>query len=121
MARVGMGSAKSTILNLEDELMSMSAGQKEEFGDSVFQALTVKTAKATNSPIFRAEIFNSRNSTRGKEEDLCADTGCTKPIVGSVICKEQKIPIKPLTNGMVITDASGNCLNIVGTCVFYIR
>ena len=99
----------------------MSDGQREEFGDSVFQAMSVKTAKATNSPIFRAEVYNSRTSTRGKEEELCADTGCTKPIVGAVICKEQRIPIRPLSNSMTITDASGNQLNIVGTASFYIK
>ena len=121
MARVGMGTAKRAILTLEEELLNMSDGQREEFGDSVFKALSVKTARATNSPIFRAEVFNSRTSTRGQEEELCADTGCTKPIVGSLICKEQRIPIRPLSSSMVITDASGNRLNIVCTVTFYIR
>ena len=67
---MGLGSAKRAILTLEEELQSMSDGQREEFGDSVFQALSVKTAKAANSPIFRAEVFNSRTSTRGQEEEL---------------------------------------------------
>ena len=85
-AGMGLGSAKRAILSLEEELQSMSDGQKEEFGDSVFQALSVKSARATISQVFRAKVFNSRTSTRGKEEELCADTGCTKPIVGAVIC-----------------------------------
>ena len=123
LAKVGMGlrSAKRAILKLEDELQNMSAGQKEEFGDSVFQALSVKSAKASSSPVFQAEVFNSRTSTKGKTEELCADTGCSKPIIGAAICKEQKIPIKPLNNNMTITDASGRALNIVGTSTFFVK
>ena len=37
MARVGIGTAKRAILTLEDELLNMSAGQREEFGNSVFK------------------------------------------------------------------------------------
>ena len=118
-AGMGLGSAKRALLNLEEELQSMSEGQREEFGDSVFQALSVKSARATSSPVFRAEVFNSRTSTRGKTEELCADTYI--PIIGAVICREQKIPIRPLSNNMTITDASGRALNIVGTSTFYVK
>ena len=88
MAKVGMGSAKKALFSLEEELKSMSEAEHAKFGDSVFQSLKVKTAKAHNSPLFRAKIFNNRNSNRGMEEDMCADTGCTKPIIRAMICKE---------------------------------
>ena len=99
----------------------MSEEDHTKFGDSVFKALKAKTAKTQSSPLFRATVFPSRQSNKGREEDLCADTGCTKPIVGAEICREQKIHIQPLAGGMTITDASGNKLNIIGTAVFYIQ
>ena len=118
LARVGMSNAKKAIFNLEDELKAMSEEDHNKFGDSVFKALKAKTAKTQSSPLFRATVFPSRQSNKGREEDLCADTGCTKPIVGAEICREQKIHIQPLAGGMTITDASGNKLNIIGTAVF---
>ena len=113
-----MGNAKKALFSLEEELKNMSEEEHAKFGDSVFQSLKVKTAKAQSSPLLRAKIFPSRHSNGGTEEDMCADTGCTKPIIGTEICREQKISIQPLAGGMVIADASGNKLNIIGTSVF---
>ena len=120
LARVGMDKSKRALFRLEEELEMMSSDEHAEFGDSVFKALKVKKAGSQNSPLFRATVYPNRESTRGQEEEFCADTGCTKPIVGAIVCKEQNIHIKPLDRTLVIRDASGNALNIIGTAVFYI-
>ena len=93
LARVGMDKSKRTLFRLEEELGRMSSDDQDEFGDSIFKALKVKTARTQDSPLFRATVFPTRQSARGQEEEFCADTRCTKPIVGAVVCKEQNIHI----------------------------
>ena len=106
----------------------MSEEENSAFGASVFKALKAKSVKQKAksvkqdvlSPIFRATVFPDRSSNKGKTEDMVADTGCTKTIVGAEICRELGITIRPLTSGLHIKDASGNRLNIIGTAAFYI-
>ena len=102
LARVGMDKSKRALFRLEEELEMMSSDEHAEFGDSIFKALKVKKAGSQNSPLFRATVYPDRQSTRGQEEEFCADTGCTKPIVGAMVCKEQNIHIQPLNINLII-------------------
>ena len=42
-------------------------------------------------------------------------------IVGETIAREAKIKIFKLTKDRFVTEASGNRLNIIGTCEFYVK
>ena len=121
--RVGLGeeqSARRAILNLNDELEIMSKEDIEALGQSIFSVLKAKSAKETDSPILKGKVFSTRKSTKGLYEDLVCDSGCTKTIVSKQICQDLTIQISPLSSSMIITDASGNSLNIIGTAKFYI-
>ena len=74
-------------------------------GKSIFSALKVKSAKESDSPILKGKLFPTRQSNKGLYEDLVCDLD---------------IQIKPLSSNMSITDASGRCLNIIGTAKMYI-
>ena len=98
----------------------MSEEDIEALGESIFSALKAKSAKESDSPIFKGKVFPTRQSNKGLYEDLVCDSGCTKTIVSKQICKDLNIQIKPLSSNMSITDASGRCLNIIGTAKMYI-
>ena len=117
--RMGMTGAARRAFTFEGELLNMNTEEATDFAESVTKALAAKKPGTPNSPIFRAEVTPNRNSERGRTEDLVADTGCTRSIIGAKICKDNGITVYPLA-GMKITDASGNLLKIVGTCEFYI-
>lgn len=120
LERVGLSGAARRAVSFQNELINMSEEEATEFAESISKALARKASETSNSPIFKAEITPSRTAENGRMEDLVADTGCTKPIVGAQICRDNKIPIIPLT-GLKITDASGNYLNICGTAEFYVK
>ena len=82
--------------------------------------LKSKSAKDEDSPVRKGKIYANRKTNRGSFEDLVCDSGCTKSIVSKTICQDLNIPISPLSSNMIITDASGNSLNIIGTAKFYI-
>ena len=63
----------------------------------------------------KEKVFPTRQSNKGLYEDLVCDSGCIK-----IVCTDLDIHIKPLSSNMSITDASGRCLNIIGTAKMYI-
>ena len=42
-------------------------------------------------------------------------------VISKSICEDQNIPITPFSSEMIIRDASGNSLNIIGTSKVYIE
>ena len=49
----GEPSARRAIFSLKEELESMSEGEAEALGKSIFSALKVKSAKESDSPILK--------------------------------------------------------------------
>lgn len=114
--RVEMSGAARRALMFEEELRDLNEMEATILGESISKALV---AKSNPSPLLKAEVFANRSMVRGRMEDLIMDTGCTKSVVGAALCRENKLPIFPVS-GIKITDASGNYLNIIGSTEFYI-
>ena len=122
--RIGLGEEHSTrkaVYNLNDELEDMSKDDIEALGQSIFSVLKAKSAKDQDSPILKGKIFANRKTNRGSFEDLVCDSGCTMSVISKSICEDQNIPITPLSSDMIIRNASGNSLNIIGTSKVYIE
>ena len=56
-----------------------------------------------------------------QEESTCWDTGCTYPVASLAVMKELKAEIMPLTQDLIIVEASGSELKILGTAVIYMQ
>ena len=108
-------SAKRTIRSLKDELEGMSTDGINALGESIFAACKAKAAKDHESPVIQGKVFHNRHTQKHSVEDLVCDSGCTMSVVSKSICEDNQIPIIPLNATMIIRDASGNTLNIVGT------
>ena len=121
--RVGMEehSAKRTIRSLKDELEGMSTDGINALGESIFAACKAKAAKDHESPVIQGKVFHNRHTQKHSVEDLVCDSGCTMSVVSKSICEDNQIPIIPLNATMIIRDASGNTLNIMGTSKIYIE
>ena len=74
----------------------------------------------SNQPLMKGEVFATRTSKAGSQEDLIADTGFTIPIIGAELCRKKKIPISPML-GLKVVDAGGKLLPIVGYATFYVE
>ena len=99
----------------------MTKDDIDALSQSIFSVLKAKSAKDQDSPIIKGKIYANRKTNRGSFEDLVCDSGCTKSIISKTICQDQNIPITPLSSYMIITNASGNSLNIIGTAKVYIE
>ena len=119
LERVGLSGAARRAISFQNELLNMSEEESTELATSITSALARKAA-GNSSPVFKAEVTPTRTAEKGRMEDLVADTGCTKNIVGADICRDNCIKITPL-EGMKITDAAGNYLNISGTAEFFVK
>ena len=51
---------------------------------------------------------------------MCWDTGCTFPVCSLAVIKELKVEVMPLTQDLIIVEASGSELEILGTVAIYI-
>ena len=106
---------------MKDELEGMSTDGINALGESIFAACKAKAAKDHESPVIQGKVFHNRHTQKHSVEDLVCDSGCTMSVVSKSICEDNQIPIIPLNATMIIRDASGNTLNIVGTSKIYIQ
>ena len=106
---------------MKDELEEMSKDDINALGQSIFASCKAKSAKCPDSPVIQGKIVVNRHTNRHSLEDLVCDSGCTMSVISKSICEDQRIPIIPLNANMIIRDASGNTLNIVGTPKIYIE
>ena len=60
----------------------------------------------SNQPLIKGDIFSSRTSADGTQENLIADTGCSIPIVSAGLCRRKRFKIVP-TESLKIMDAGG--------------
>ena len=106
---------------MKDELEEMSEDDINALGQSIFASCKAKAAKGHESPVIQGKIFVNRHTNKHSLEDLVCDSGCTMSVISKSICEDQNIPRIPLNSNMIIRDASGNSLNIVGTSKVYIE
>merc|ERR1711895_164982 len=66
-------------------------------------------------------VSNSLDFRSAKVETLLLDSGAEVNIVGEEIVKDTKVKVTRLKNDRFVTEASGNRLNIIGTCVFFYK
>ena len=112
--------AKRVTFGLHQELEGMLEDEQINLGKSIFSALKAKSARETDSPTVKGKVYPSRHSNKYLTEDLCHDTGCTKPIISEEIVKDLNLQVKPLSRNMTIVDASGRSLDITGTVKLYV-
>merc|ERR1712055_894113 len=66
-------------------------------------------------------VSNSLDFRSARVEILLLDSGAQVNIVGEAIAKDAKVKIIKLKKERFVTEASGNRLNIIGVCIFYIK
>merc|ERR1711936_852155 len=66
-------------------------------------------------------VSNSLDFRSARVEILLLDSGAQVNIVGEAIAKGTKVKIVKLKKERFVTEASGNRLNIIGVCIFYIK
>merc|ERR1712208_142769 len=66
-------------------------------------------------------VSNSLDFRSAWMERLLLDSGAQVNIVGEAIAKDAKVKIIKLKQERFVTEASGNRLNIIGVCIFYIK
>merc|ERR1712208_72827 len=66
-------------------------------------------------------VSNSLEFRSAKVERLLLDSGAQVNIVGEALAKDAKVKIIKLKKDRFVTEASGNRLNIIGVCVFFIK
>merc|ERR1712215_78150 len=66
-------------------------------------------------------VSNSLDFRSARMERLLLDSGAQVNIVGEAIAKDAKVKIIKLKQERFVTEASGNRLNIIGVCIFYIK
>jgi len=81
----------------------------------------VKKAKSKGMSYTDGLVSNRLDCRNAKLERLLLDSGAQVNIVGETIAREAKIKIFKLTKDRFVTEASGNRLNIIGTCEFYVK
>merc|ERR1711936_1495026 len=66
-------------------------------------------------------VSNSLDFRSARVEILLLDSGAQVNIVGEAIARDAKVRIIKLKQERFVTEASGNRLNIIGVCIFYIK
>ena len=66
-------------------------------------------------------VSNRLDFRSARTERLLLDSGAQVNIVGETIAQDAKVKIIKLRNDRFVTEASGNRLNIIGICIFYVK
>merc|ERR1712082_61160 len=82
----------------------------------------VKKAKSAKGMSYTDGLVSNRLDFRSARiERLLLDSGAQVNIVGEAIAQDAKVKIVQLKNERFVTEASGNKLNIIGVCEFYVK
>merc|ERR1711888_394443 len=66
-------------------------------------------------------VSNSLDFRSVRKERCLLDSGAQVNIVGEQLAKDAKVKIVQLKHDRFVTEASGNRLNIIGVCTFYVK
>merc|ERR1712105_126655 len=84
-------------------------------------AIKVKKTKSKGMSHADGLVSNSLDFRSVRMERLLLDSGAQVNIVREAIAKDAKVKIIKLKQDRFVTEASGNRLNIIGVCVFFIK
>ena len=117
-ARVGMPPemARRALFNyLNKELSNMSAEATKEWGQGIFKALKAKSAINDDYHIVMGKIWSKINGGISTKVDAIMDSGCTHPLNTMAVTDAIKMKVTPLSRELIIVEASGQNLRILGT------
>ena len=121
-ARVGLpqGLARKALFkgSLNEELSAMSIEESKAWGKQVFSALKAKSARAEDNPVVRAIVHSKLHGGRSTSADTIMDSGCTYPLTTMLVAEAIKKKVQTLTRELIIVEASGKKLEILGTVKF---
>ena len=123
-ARVGMppGMARKALFkDLNKELSNMSEEATKEWGQGIFKALKAKSAKSDDSPIVMGKIWSKINGGISTNADAIMDSGCTHPLTTMSVTDAIKMKVTPLSRELIIVEASGKNLRILGTVRMFLE
>ena len=123
-ARVGMPpeiARKALFRDLNEELSNMSEEATKEWGQGIFKALKAKSAKSDDSPIVMGKIWSKINGGISTNVDAIMDSGCTHPLTTMSVTEAIKMKVTPLSRDLVIVEASGKNLRILGTVRMFLE
>ena len=85
-------------------------------------ASKIKKAKTAKGMSYaQGEVSNKMDFRNYKTETLLLDSGAQVNIVGEEIANDSKVKIYKLKQERFVTEASGNLLNIIGSCELFIK
>ena len=85
-------------------------------------ASKVKRAKtAQGQSHTEGQISNSTSFRNAKDETFLLDSGAGVNIIGENIATDNNIKVYKLQQKRLITEASGNLLNIIGSCDIFVK
>ena len=85
-------------------------------------ASKIKKAKTAKGMSYtQGEVSNKMDFRKSKTEMLLLDSGAQVNIVGEEIANDAKVKIYKLKQERFVTEASGNLLNIIGSCELFIK
>ena len=111
--------AKRTMkTGLNAKLRNMSPEERDIWGKEIFKALK---AKSNDSPIVKGKMWSKRNGGRNTSVESIMDSGCTHPITTTGVTKALDIEIEPLEEPLLIVEASGKLLTILGSVKLFLE
>ena len=77
--------------------------------------------RSEDNPVVRAKIHSKLHGGRSTPADAIMDSGCTYPLTTMTVTEATKKKVQPLTSEVIIVEASGKNLEILGTVKFYLE
>ena len=118
----------------EQNPSSRRAARLMEFADSISDQKVIQTINRTHlaAKVKRAKTAQGQSHTEGKisnstgfrnskDEMFLLDLGAGINIIGEDIAIDSKIKVYKLKQKCYITEASGNLLNIIGSCEIFVK
>ena len=99
----------------------MSEEATKEWGQGIFKALKAKSAKSDDSPIVMGKIWSKINGGISTNADAIMDSGCTHPLTTMSVTNAIKMKVTPLSSELIIVEASGKNLRILGTVRMFLE
>ena len=102
-------------------MKNMTDKATEQWGQGIFKALKAKSAKSDDSPIVSGKMWSKINGGISTKVDTIMDSGCTQPLTTMLVTDAIKMKVTPLARELIIVEASGKNLRILGTVRMYLE
>ena len=128
------GSPGTSVKRVQETPQSRREARAQEFAETISDqkvidtlnrtkmASKVKKAKTEKGMSYtEAEVSKNMDFRECRTEMLLLDSGAMVNIVGEDIVKDTNVKVYKLKEERVVTEASGNLLNIIGVCEIFIK